>query len=227
MNVRGLKAMVYFMTDATMAWGPPLLTRRFLDADSDQPFNNLPYADPDEVKLTAGETEDQYTIGHGYRVAADRAPKKALWQARKNAYAITDIASILGQTLVSEKFKDLVESREPGVHQFIPVDIFDKAGGAISSRHYWLNVCRRKDCVDPVRSKFEWIIDYSGVTGFWDDQAHPDSKLTFSKEKIGDMGLWVNPHLLVHRNFYASTGFMEAARAAGMTGMLFAEHPEF
>ena len=216
--------MAYFMVDATMAWSH--VKQAFLDADSKEPFNNLPYANPDEVQLTAPETEHKYTIGHGYRVVPDRAPRKALWQVRKAEYAITDIASIFGQTVVSEKFRQLVESLEPDVHQFIPVDIYDKPGGAVSSRRYWLNVCRRKDCVDPVRSKFEWVTDYSGVTGFWDDEAHPDSKLVFSKEKIGDMHLWVNPHLLVHKNFYASSSFMEAAKAAGITGMFFAEHPE-
>jgi hypothetical protein len=219
------EAMAYFMTNVTMAWGANA-KQAFLDADSDKPFDNLPYANPDEVKLTAPETEHKYTIGHGYRVIADRAPKKALWQARKAEYAITDLASILGQTVVSEKFRLLVEKYEPGVHQFIPVDIYDKVGGPVSSRRYWLNVCRRKDCVDPVRSKFEWKTDYSGVTGYWDDRAHPDSKLVFSKEKIGDMHLWVNPHLLVHRDFYASSAFMEGAKAAGITGMLFAQHPE-
>jgi hypothetical protein len=217
--------MAYFMTDATMAWGGNV-KQAFLDATSDQPFNNLPYANPEEVKLSAPEREYKYTIGHGYRVIADHVPKKALWRARKAEHAITDIASILGQTVVSEKFKELAEKFEPGVHQFIPVDIYDKAGGAISSRRYWLNVCRRKDCVDPVRSKFEWVTDYSGVSGFWDDRAHPDSKLVFSKEKIGEMHLWVNPHLLAYRNFYASSTFVDAAKAAGMTGMFFAEHPE-
>jgi hypothetical protein len=128
--------------------------------------------------------------------------------------------------VVSEKFRALVENHEPGVHQFIPVDIYDKVGGPVSSHRYWLNVCRRKDCVDPVRSKFEWKTDYSGVTGYWDNRAHPDSRLVFSKDKIGDTHLWVNPHLLVHRNFYASSTFVEAAKAAEITGMLFAEHPE-
>jgi hypothetical protein len=217
--------MACFMTDATMPWGANL-TRKFLDADSAQPFNNLPYANPDEVRLTALETEQKFTIGHGYRVIADRAPKKALWHARKAAYAITDIASILGQTLVSEKFKALVESLEPGVHQFMPVDVFDKPDGPVASHRYWLNVCHRKDCVDPVRSKFKWVADYTGVTGFWEDRAHPDSKLTFSLEKIGAMHLWVNPHLLGQRNFYVSSAFMDAANAAGITGILVAEHPE-
>src|SRR5262245_18653504 len=93
-------AMAYFMTNATMAWGAHAKCA-FLDADGDKPFDNLPYAKPDEVKLTAPETEHKYTIGHGYRVIADRAPKKALWQARKAEYAITDLASIFGQTIVS------------------------------------------------------------------------------------------------------------------------------
>jgi hypothetical protein len=219
--------MAYFMTNVTMAWGANA-KQAFLDADGDEPFNNLPYANPDEVELPAPEKERKYTIGHGYRVKADRAPKKALWQARKAEYAITDLASVLGQTIVSEKFRLLVEKYEPGVHQFIPVDIYDKVGGPVSSRRYWLNVCRRKDCVDPVRSKFEWKTDYSGVTGYWDDRPHPGSKLVFSKEKIGDMHLWVNPHLPASKsqNFYASSAFMEGAEAAGITGMLFAQHPE-
>ena len=216
--------MVYFMTDATASWEQ--VKHAFLDADSDQPFNNLPYANPDEVKLTAPEKEHKFTIGHGYRVTPDRAPKKALWQARNPEYAITDIASILGQTVVSEKFRLLVENYEPGVHQFIPVDIYDKAGATACSRRYWLNVCRRKDCVDPVQSKFEWVADYSGVTGFWNDRAQPDSKLVFSKELVGNMHLWVNPHLLVRQSFYASSIFVEAAKAEGISGMLFAEYPE-
>src|SRR5882724_631775 len=52
----GGQAVVYFMTDATMSWGAHA-KRAFLDADSDQPFNNLPYANPDAVKLTAPERE--------------------------------------------------------------------------------------------------------------------------------------------------------------------------
>ena len=60
-----------------------------------------------------------------------------------------------GGTLVSSAFKDAVEEIEPGQHQFFPVTVVDKAGGARPERYFIFNVVGRIDSIIEEKSNLE------------------------------------------------------------------------
>jgi hypothetical protein len=79
-----------------------------------------------------------------------------------------------GGTLVSSAFKDAVEEIEPGRHQFFPVTVVDKAGGARPERYFIFNVVGRIDSIIEEKSNLQatgrgqidaWI--YERLVGPW------------------------------------------------------------
>ena len=46
-----------------------------------------------------------------------------------------------------ERFREIVETFEPGVHQFLPVTYVDRSGKTLAQRHYFV-ACNRLDSVD-------------------------------------------------------------------------------
>jgi hypothetical protein len=57
---------------------------------------------------------------------------------------------------VSERFKEIVESYEPGVHQFFPVELFDKAGDRVPTNYYIFNCTVCVDAVLVEHSEVRW-----------------------------------------------------------------------
>ncbi|MDR1827727.1 MAG: sel1 repeat family protein [Methylobacteriaceae bacterium] len=58
-------------------------------------------------------------------------------------------ARIAGGLVVSERFKNTVESIEPGVHQFVPVPLFHKDGTPYAAPHYYFYVRSLIDAINP------------------------------------------------------------------------------
>jgi hypothetical protein len=62
---------------------------------------------------------------------------------------------------VSDRFKEVVERLEPGIHQFFPAEYLDKHGSHRS--HMWfLNICNRIDSMDHVLSEMTGMVLMDG-----------------------------------------------------------------
>lgn len=105
---------------------------------------------------------------------------------------------------VSERARQAIETIEPGVHQFFPVEYVDTKSTFLESR-YWLVVCNRIDGMNRehtnmvLRKGQVWRpADYIASRGE-SVPPHIDpnepARLVFDLKSIGNVHLWVDKHI--------------------------------
>ena len=179
------------------------------------------------------ETPDEGINPRGSPFAAGRPidpthmPTKVQWRDRQG-HPIPDFDN--GPQLhISERAKALVESFEPGIHQFLPVEFVDVDGNLIENR-WFLIVCNRLDSIDRahVRGFLLWRGKmWTPIQDFVRDM--PDeippgydisqkSELVFSRKKIGKAHFWNDKHL-GGGGIYISDEIAAALKSGGFTGL--------
>lgn len=220
--------MVFYVADTSWSWSN--VQRGFLDCAVDDPLASLPYADPTSIELRAPEKEHAHSLGHGYPIELPKSAYKAQWLAKEPEHQLPDIASVRGEIIVSEKFKTLVERLEPGVHQFVPIDISRGPNERPYTRYFALNVYNRIDSTDVASMESEgwfWRPDYTGARSHWRKKGDgPRYPIVFNLNQIAGRHIWVDTYLSPYGNFYASNAFVETARSEGITGLQLVEHKE-
>lgn len=132
---------------------------------------------------------------------------------------------------VSEKAKGVIESLEPGVHQFFPVEYQDKDGNFTETR-YWFVPCNRIDSVDHDHTTM-----VLGKFGYWRpvqdlvrrgeplppnaDPTKP-SKYVFNRRQIGDRHIWRDKH--IGNSVWLSDQAAARFKSEGLTGVRFSEN---
>lgn len=115
----------------------------------------LRYLHPETVDRLA-KLPGRLPLGQGYPLVADSAPKAMLWRSKSKLppdYASGNNSAML----VSSRFRDLVEQLEPGVHQFLPVDMYNSRGATEPfDRFFWFVVCTLIDSLDPEHATLTW-----------------------------------------------------------------------
>lgn len=81
-------------------------------------------------------------------------PKKA---RRTDKLKLTDYILIRGFALVSERFKQAVESLEPGAHQFSAIELQEKDGTPIEESYYIFKNCQAAPCVLRAHSEMKSV----------------------------------------------------------------------
>ena len=181
------------------------------------------YASPSDVDEKTLR-RDHASCEAGYRMDPDSLPKKVLWRARN-----PEPLEVLPGFVVNDRFKALVEDFEPGMHQFVPVEVYrDKKGQPISG-YYWFIVCQRAETVDPVRTTCHWneggrywsarILDRATL----DWHEIPNAKIVYSGALVGSRHLWVDPTVLTHADRLCSDAFARAAQEANFRGLAITE----
>jgi hypothetical protein len=184
--------------------------------------------DGDLSKASAIITPDGGVGTGGFPRETESLPKRVKWMD-PNGNPVPDFDQT-PRLNVSERAKQLIESLEPGVHQFIPVEYFDKKGKFLENR-YWFVVCNRIDSLDREHTTMVlspglgWYSARNLVAIGVEIPPHIDpdqpAKLVFNLAQIGDAQLW-------HDKFLGSGEFIsdklaEAFLAAGITGLRLAE----
>ena len=133
----------------------------------------------------------------------------------------SDLSHCAGGFVVSQRYKNLVESFEPGVHQFSPVEIFHRDGTPYGESFYYHRVYLFIDAVNPVLGGLEksWMT------------AHPESnpdrygwkfvrgsrdKLAVFKDKIAGRATWRDTRYFVVT--FCSDAFVEKLKAGNFRG---------
>jgi uncharacterized protein DUF1629 len=200
------KLMVYCLvhgkTPATLA---TFLSDHLVNIDGD--FSEVEITD---LTPDGGAQISNVELNSGRPVKPDHMPTRL---KRKKAFdqPLADyMPAPKGAAFVSQRFKDLVEEFEPGVHQFFEMSV--KSGKEdLGVMHYFI-VCNRIDgldhaaCVPPIRPQDHV---YRGTFAASDRQV-------FSAKKIGGKHLWVEKHWMY---FWMSDVFRDAVFAAGLTGI--------
>ena len=136
---------------------------------------------------------------------------------------------------VSERAKALIERFDPGVHQFVAVDFFDKDDHFLEHR-YFLFPGNRIDSLDHEKTTFmlekyprssEWVnpqdLVRSGETDLIPPHIDPNQtpKYVFSRAQIGGAHLWVDKYIT--GSVWISDELADVMRGAALTGVKLGE----
>ena len=147
-------------------------------------------------------------------------PKKYLW-----ANGGKPFPDVLRGFVVSPRFKDLVERFEPGVHQFVPVEMYRSRDGDPAGTYYWFIVGQRLDSIDREPTTYLWKSPKDDPeAGPWFDREMdkrtfkvipiPHAKLILSNNKVRGHHIWHDPHVLSFNNVSARTPLRMPCRKA-------------
>lgn len=188
----------------------PTLTGAEIIDGGREAVTKMRYLNPDEVTGIAKAFPNSIQMNQGYRVVAEDAPKKIRWMS--TIRAVPDYGGAPYCSSVSERLRDLIEQFEPGVHQFIPVDLYRPRAKEPFATHYWFVVCSRIDSVDAEHTTL-----VMNEFGKWRPNVDFTSKRVFSLKAIGDHHIWADTR--GSSDFrYISNQFHAALLDHGMTG---------
>jgi hypothetical protein len=170
----------------------------------------VPFLHPDQVD--AASKVGMTPMTEGYPVDPAAVPKAVLWESKDKP--LPDVTMLHGVNIVSERVKDIIERFEPGVHQFLPVDLYRPKQDKPFAHAYWLVVCKRIDSVDAEKTTFS-----RSRNRLWN--VTPDGYYVFSLAAIGSSNLWIDPDT---RNYMYCSGILgDALKENNITGLFLRE----
>ncbi len=178
-----------------------------LDGD----YSKIEYVDTTFERDGVGGTFEPGDLHLGRAVKPDHVPTRIVRKGSKQT--LPDVDWAVGMYFVNDRFKDVIERFEPGVHQFFPTDFLSK-DGTLQAHMYFFNVCNRLDSVDRDLTTAElelgrtWRPDKGGY-------------LVFNLRQIGKHHIWHDKHVL--KGLYVSDALHDALIEAGITGLEFIE----
>lgn len=156
-------------------------------------------------------------VKNGYGEAVDPAELPRALRLTRVWEPLVDILRLWAY-VVPERVRAIIEGLEPGVHQFIPVELRRSDGAPTNGPHYWLNILQQLDFVDPDQSWLSWHQDshgrWFGTYGLGDDW------LVAREEAIAGRHLWCSRGNRPE-GFFASDALKQALEAEGVTGWQF------
>lgn len=127
---------------------------------------------------------------------------------------------------ISERAKQVIESVEPDVHQFFPVEYVDRQDQPIETR-YWFYICNRRDTIHPTKSNMMlngrglYIPPIDAVRRTLEIPSHLDTKapgkMVIDSAKLGSEQMWREPR--ADGMSLMSQTMWEAIQDAGLTGL--------
>ena len=137
-------------------------------------------------------------------------------------------ASMGSDTLASAAFRDVVEAHDPGVHQFVPVQVEDAKGGAIEHDYFWFAPGHRIFALDAERTSPpmrpypegpDWINPHPDRPAMRFDRKQRSETwaLVFRADKIGDRNLFCDGEF--RRQIFISDRLKRAFEAAALVGV--------
>ncbi len=212
--------MVYSLINESTVDGKRTIGIELLKGDDEQ-----------RIEVEDATPDGGLYFGHGRAMESGRWVKPEYVPKAMKAWTkgvIADYGQSYGLKHVSDRFRDIVETFEPGVHQFLPFQILGSKKVVLADR--WLMiVSNRLDSVDREKTTLilwkgaiwspaqdfpssEWPIEY--------DPSKPN-KIVFNNEAIGAHHLWYDRHLSYGP--YISDTLAEAFTAAAITGIRLAK----
>jgi hypothetical protein len=206
--------------DSGSAYSEPLPT--FLDGDPDRIRpSGYNWIHPEGREFRSrphpggGWSVTPHFAPQGVPVETTFLPRKIRWFGRKRQ--LNDILDALAGFLVSHNFRQIVETFEPGVHQFVPVDIMWKDGES-AGEYYWLYCCTRLDSMDREHSTMKFDTEQD----VWDHV--PGGSFVVNLKQVGNHHVWHDNR--IHGSSVLISGHLkEAFEAAGITGAGYRERP--
>ena len=192
----------------------------------DEEYENLDKIRPVNLDHIGARSnpEGEGALQWGVPVKTEFMPKVAITKGRKRALA--DFDKCYGMAMVSEKFRRVVESLEPGIHQFVPVDMRWGTGEKVEGQFYWFVVCNSIDSVNAENTDAPFASGISNYTGkyarsYWrvDKEGGGVHRIVFDLNSIQGCHIWRDKYLV--EGPYCSGIFKRACEQAGISGIGF------
>ncbi|WP_353682751.1 DUF1629 domain-containing protein [Mesorhizobium sp.] len=113
---------------------------------------------------------------------------------------------------VSGKFREVVEKLEPGLHQFVPVELLWKDGSHAAS-YFWFYPCNRIDGMDREQTTHE----FREKSGLWMNR--PGGSYVVNLQRVGGRNVWIDPRMSGFDLPFVSETFKLAMSEAGVRGI--------
>jgi hypothetical protein len=143
----------------------------------------------------------------GYPVDPLAVPTSVCWESKNKK--LPDAVKCRGVDVVSEAVREVIERFEPGLHQFLPVDVHRPQEKEPFEHRYWMVVCRRIDSADAVHTT-----NTRYPSRVWQ---RGSGKFVFSRTAIGEAHLWRDPWIA--GSILCSHNLGDALAAAEVTGL--------
>lgn len=198
-------------------------------------YANTKVLDGDPYKIEVADTTPDpgfdinaastYPANQGRPIRTENVPTRIEWQEKA---PVADVLMEHGMIVVPERFREIVEQFEPGVHQFLPVAYVDRQGNVLAQRYYFI-ACNRLDSIDREHStmilfkgrRWSTALDIQGVDptqtpSDFDVDAEP--KLVFNNAQVGGKHAWSDMFLPLVAP-YLSDALAEALIEENFTGI--------
>lgn len=201
---RKSRGMTYYLGEKAL--GHTNLYFHFLDGDMDKVEN-----EDRSIDIGINPPRSTRAMRFGRRVKTEFLPTRirpSTNQSRMPDFAIAKLAQIC-----LAKFRDVVETLEPGVHQFVPVQVVRKNGDHIADM-FWFVPCNRLDTLDLKLSQPQPPIDDLGFfVGLGANQ-----RKVFNRRQIGNHHVWIDKRI-IGGFIWVSEQFHGAVVEAGLIGL--------
>ncbi|ABC27516.1 hypothetical protein HCH_00614 [Hahella chejuensis KCTC 2396] len=155
-----------------------------------------------------------------------KAPLLAEWrmntplEATLIDWEIPDILVLLEHIYVSNKAKIIIENNDPFLHQFWPVEVFDKKGNQITGKQFYHMNMRRYVTIENLNLPLIGM-DYNAASSIEEEFIPTIQHITSVRNYIETLPLWKHfhpPHYLVSPLFINEAMFM-ALQQGGVSGI--------
>ena len=145
----------------------------------------------------------------GRRAKPESVPKVIRWKSKRK---LLDYEGAYIGWSVSNRFRDLIEEIEPGVHQFEPIRFVAKDGALLEDRWFW-QICNRIDGMHAELTNMVFV-----VRG-WSPPPKPEvARPVYDLTEIGSAQFWHDKHT---KGTFVSDAAKERIDGAGITGVHF------
>jgi hypothetical protein len=150
-------------------------------------------------------------------------PTRAVQKSKQKT--INDIVPVNAAWCVSETFRRLVEMLEPGVHQFLPIELIRFNGQKAEHDYFMFNILCRVEVLIVEKSNVVWRETYSErvpeVSGYKYLSLGPDPvQLVLSKRQLEGRHVWRGEKHFRSRVFFSDT-LVEAIRTKKLQRLAF------
>jgi hypothetical protein len=171
------------------------------------------------ASLPDGSHVQKHAFQQGVPVEPEHLPKQLIWGHGELKKGVADLLKHNSIFIASENIRRVVEAHEPGVHQFVPVEIRWKNGGS-AIPYYWLYPCNRIDSIHDTLTTFDCKEFKPGIKRWLHRQG---GKIVYDLNKIGDVHMWLDRGYLNTDGIMISQALRSAFEAAKLTGILYFE----
>lgn len=130
---------------------------------------------------------------------------------------ITYLPDIYDEWMITDRVRDVIETLEPGVHQYLPCELFHEDGKLVSERYWILNICNRLDTIAPEHSDII-VSPHTGkyLTG------NGKRNISVWHNKVAGHAIW--SEWKYNNRTYVSDAFADAIKALGVNGWVFRKY---